>query len=271
MQKSPARVPLTRPVQHASPAPPHEPTTPAQLPLLAQTPAALPHVLPPATQPMPVQQAPGVVPVPQPFSAQQGWPAAPHATGEPPRQMVPVPVDSPAAMQLPLWQQPPPLHTLFGQHWVPGAPQMMHVVPLQVPPLPQVVPEATQMVAPGSQHPELHTFPAQHGWPAPPHAWQTLFAQAVPDAMQKSCAQQGSPAAPHAAQVPLLHATLPAVHWLPVQHGWPEPPQFPQLPEEQLPPMLGHADPAATQVLLTQQPPPAQLEAGQQGWPGPPH
>src|SRR6185437_11961777 len=56
-----------------------------------------------------------------------------------------------------------------------------------------------------------------------------------------------------------------------VQHIWLDAPQVPQLPSLQVPPMLGHAEPDATQVRSTQQPPLEQPLPGQQGWPGPPH
>jgi hypothetical protein len=66
-----------------------------------------------------------------------------------------------------------------------------------------------------------------------------------------------------------------AVHCMPfpigeAQHIWPAPPHIPQLPPLHVPPMLGHIEPAAEHVPLTQQPPP-QPFASQQGWPAAPH
>jgi hypothetical protein len=57
------------------------------------------------------------------------------------------------------------------QHAVPGAPHTTHAPPVQLPPVPHIVPSATQRFAVPSQQPvPSHAPPAQHGSPAPPHA-----------------------------------------------------------------------------------------------------
>lgn len=54
------------------------------------------------------------------------------------------------------------------------------------------------------------------------------------------------------------------------QHAWPSPPQVPQLPLAQVPPNAGQVAAATMQAVFTQHPPLPQLEATQQGSPGPP-
>src|SRR6185312_10089241 len=144
-------------------------------------------------------------------------------------------------------------------------------------------PQVTQVPSPQARPDALHASPAQQGWPAPPHTEQTGLSppplQATPSAVQVRPEQQGWPAAPQATQVVAEQVTpLPVqvVRPLPpalgsVQHIWLDAPQVPQLPSLQVPPMLGHAEPDATQVRSTQQPPLEQPLPGQQGWPGPPH
>jgi hypothetical protein len=116
-----------------------------------------------------------------------------------------------------------------------------------------------------------HALPGQHGSPAAPHCAHKPFAQARPAPVHVSGSQHGWAAAPQAVQLPFAHTTPLAVHWSlppppppPPQHAWPPAPQFPQLPLAQVPPMPGHAEPADTHVLFTQQPPP-QSFASQQG------
>lgn len=187
---------------------------------------------------------------------QQVWPAWPQVppwqpllvhTPWPPGQV------APAAMQVVLFwsQQPPPLHTLPPQHRCPGPPHWVQVL-------------------------FAHTVPSeqvsllQQGWPAPPHCAQTLPGP-QPNAAprQVSPAQQGCPTSPQRAQVVPLQPMPEAVQRLP-QHAWPSPPQEPQLPVAQVP-KPGQVLPVATHWALTQHPPPAQLLAAQQRWPGPPH
>lgn len=73
----------------------------------------------------------------------------------------------------------------------------------------------------------------------------------------------------------LLQVLYAAVHSTPEpQHAWPILPHAPamQPPFEHIPWVPGQAEPLATQVMLlvSQQPPLAQLLPSQQGWPGPP-
>ncbi len=76
-----------------------------------------------------------------------------------------------------------------------------------------------------------------------PLATQSEPLQQLPAPMHELAAQQAAPSLPQAEAVPPRH-TMPLVPGM----FWPD----------------------ATQALLTQQPPPAQLSPGQQGWPGPP-
>ncbi|MFO0654493.1 MAG: hypothetical protein U0787_05380 [Polyangia bacterium] len=88
--------------------------------------------------------------------------------------------------------------------------------------------------------------------------------------------QQRWPWPPHATHWLLLQVLNAAVHSTPpVQQAWPI---LPQVPDWQplfvhMPSVPGQAAPLAMQVrlLLSQQPPFAQLLPSQHGWPGPPH
>jgi hypothetical protein len=77
------------------------------------------------------------------------------------------------------------------QAW-PGPPHCAHMPALHAPPLAQLVPVATQLPVPGSQHPPpLQVLLAQQGWPGPPHCSQvSLPLQAVPAAVHACPAQQ---------------------------------------------------------------------------------
>lgn len=75
---------------------------------------------------------------------------------------------SPEATQLVPSQQPPPLQELPGQQAWPGAPQVVHWVPVHMPAL-HAAPLATQRSLRASQQPALQLEPKQHGWPGPPH------------------------------------------------------------------------------------------------------
>lgn len=137
-------------------------------------------------------------------------------------------------------------------------------------PLAHALPSATQTRLLPSQHPEVHAFPGQHAWPGPPHTAHVLLVHTVFAPVQLEFEQQGCPAPPQAAQVPPPQATLAAVHEVLAQQAWPGPPQLPQLPPAQVPPSVGQVAPPATQVELTQQPPPHALPA-QHVSPGLPH
>lgn len=113
-------------------------------------------------------------------------------------------------------------------------------------------------------------MPGQHAWPGPPQTAQVPPEHTVFAPVHEAFEQQGWPAPPQAAQVPPAHATLAAVHEVLAQHAWPGPPQPPQLPPLQVPPSVGQVAPPATQVELTQQPPPHALPL-QHASPGPPH
>lgn len=218
------------PGQQRSPLPPQG----AQLPAPVQT-------LNAAVQPTP--------------PAQQVSPISPHAPAlQPPPLHVPCPAEHvpPSATHCPvLPSQQPPLHVEPSQHGCPAPPHALQVAPLHT------RPEATQksvalLLPVGS--------PGQHAWPLPPHMppcglqlplvhWpsgvepqlivdgmQVPATQHAPVELQASPAQQGPLSAPHATEVPALQ-TVP----LPV------------------------ASPEATQLLLTQQPPPPQVLPGQHG------
>lgn len=157
------------------------------------------HAVPAFTQDPATQHAP--VPV-QVWSGQQGPAEAPHAALPfPLSQIVPVPVDSPEATHEPETQQPPPTQAVpVAQHDSPGSPHVVtvHVADpvsptVQLPPLEQVVPDATQSFGPGSQQsPPAQVAPAQQVWPVAPQSTQRPAAlHARPSPVQLSPAQHG--------------------------------------------------------------------------------
>jgi hypothetical protein len=144
VQNVPPKPPPPPPPQHAWPAPPH---IIAPAPVELQLPLVHVDISPPqaivaATQLPPTQQAPAAPE--QSLCAQQGAPGVPQATTDPPAQiMLLAPTLSPLATQFPDGkQQPPPEHTLFGQHACPAAPQALHLPFPQVPPFWHIAPDA---------------------------------------------------------------------------------------------------------------------------------
>jgi hypothetical protein len=142
-----------------------------------------------------------------------------------------------AQLQVPatqvVWQMPP------AQQGCPVAP---HAV--QLPLEPQTVPPMHQKPVPAS----AGLLPAQQGWPLDPQGTQLEPEHVVKGAVQVAAGpvpQQGEPAVPHAPS----EQAPPAAHM-------PRPP--------------GHMVPVATQVPVTQHPPPAQSFPSQQGWFVPP-
>jgi hypothetical protein len=131
------------------------------------------------------------------------------------------------------------------------------------------------------QVPVVHTRPAQHAWPAPPHASQRLFPLhtfGAPHQFLSAPGQQRSPAPPHGVHRPFWQSANGAVQPTPApQHASPslphEPPPQPPLEHcvlfEQLVPL-------ATQVGKlrfppeSQQPPAPHTLPSQHGCPGPP-
>jgi hypothetical protein len=132
-----------------------------------------------------------------------------------------------------VWQMPP------AQQGCPVAP---HAV--QVPLEPQTVAPMHQKPGPAS----AGLLPGQQGWPLDPHATQLEPEHVVKGAVQVAAGpvpQQGDPSVPHA------------------------PPEQPP-PAAHMPRPPGHMVPVATQVPVTQHPPPVQSFPSQQGWFVPP-
>jgi hypothetical protein len=185
--------------------------------------------------------------------------------------------------------------TSAPQQACPMAPQVPHEpsaaqVPSEVPPVPVQALAAATLV-PRTQHPPVHVSPSQHGSPAAPHAAQRreTSSQTTPLAVQNSwppmppppLTQHVSPVPPHpmtpAPHPPAVHVPsvpphvvpaltqTPATQQAPVpvqscsgQHGAPEPPQaVVPFPLSQMVPVPVDS-PEATQVFVTQQPPPMQ-------------
>jgi hypothetical protein len=204
----------------------------------------------------------------------------------------------------------------FGHGAWPAWPQ---VPPMQPPavhapsPPEHIAPARTHVLVLWSQQPLLspHTLSAQHGWPAPPHAWQELpppamRAHASPEAVQ-NCAPpppvnapqhawlappQVMPPPPVGTQLPPVqvaikppHAPVGATQLPPTQHApacaeqslfsqhaLPAVPHATTAPLAQTMPLAPGLSPVATQVPDgRQQPPPEQTLFGQHAWPGPPH
>ena len=85
------------------------------------------------------------------------------------------------------------MHIFIGQQGWPAAPQATDMPPLQIMPVPVVVPSATQPVA--VQHAgSAQCMLAQHAWPGWPHGGpQLLLAQAIPFMHAEPGATQRSP------------------------------------------------------------------------------
>jgi hypothetical protein len=100
------------------------------------------------------------------------------------------------------------------------------------------------------QPPPLQLSPAQQASPVPPHFTQMLLWQVVPAPQAAVPRQQGSPGPPQATHEPPVAAVVhraPGSQLVP-QQACPRAPQPEQWPALQLPPVLPHADPEATQV-----------------------
>jgi hypothetical protein len=186
----------------------------------------------------------------------------------------------------PVWQTSP------GQHAPPTAPQFMQVRPIPFAPAharavlhmpPQQIwplaPHGSHVVAPPSP-PPWHDSPASHASPPPPqhsaprlpHATHIAPAQRAPDPVQVMTPPPIPPPLPPAPPAP-----PPSTAGEPPQQVWPTAPHTAPLavmhdPFEQVPavPAPMHADPLATHMPPTQQPPDWQVFAAQHARPGAP-
>lgn len=215
----------------------------------------------------------------------------------PPRQALPLAVQSPPA------QQPPFAQTLFSQQGSPAPPQLRQLPPKPVPLRPQATEEAVQKSA-------AFPFPPQQPWLFPPQPPQPPWLQVPspppqlapaatqtppvqqPLPLQLRFAQQGPAGAPQATKLPFRQTVPVAPAALspegmqlfevasrqaplaqgvvaPAQGGWYGPPQATQLEPEQLP--VAHAAPGATHwPVAPSQQPLLQLLPAQHGSPGAP-
>ena len=127
---------------------------------------------------------------------------------------------------------------------------------------------------PALQVPALHSAPAQHAWPLPPHAAQLPATHTSPPLHHSPPAlfpgQHGSPVPPQPTHTFALHAENAAVHPTPPpQQASPTPPQPPprHAPLKHLPCPPPHVAVFATHVFTvwSQHPPPPHETPSQQG------